>query len=178
MAYPPESPPVLKTQGAAAATHEESHAKIQAAIDDLKAELGSNPKGTFADLESRMADTVNQTTNPSWEVDWSSMSTFGILVNINSFYPLANSTLLQWQINAPSSGLPTAGTVSVELRKNGVGISTITWDLAVDGSKKVATLNVAANAGDEIVPFVNSVTGIPAGEELKNVAFRLSGRGA
>lgn len=171
MTYQVTLPPNNRADGVDV-VDDDDHNFLVNAISGMYTELGTDLKGSYADLKARLTQIDTDIVHPSRYLEWTSQGTFGLITDVNAWYPMESVTLKSWQIAAPSSGFPTSGTVVVKLRKNGIDIGTITWDLSA-GKYATGSLTATMVAGDELVPYVQSVGGLGAGESLKNVVIHV-----
>ena len=123
-------------------------------------------------LESRTTTASVTSTNdaPSWI--WDSLGRWGLTTSASRVRAREAQTITGWQVVAPSDGLASAGTATIELRVDGTVADTIVWDLA-DGPSARSDQRIAIARDAEVVPWVTAVGGLPAGEEITDVSIEV-----
>jgi hypothetical protein len=127
-------------------THSQLHNDTADAVEAVQAELGVNPRGSYATVVARL-DALTATTVPA-RADWTGAVTLNVSTADYQAFRLTGSSTVTIS-GAPASGK--LGIITVELTQDTTGARTVTWPASVKWSGGTApTLSTAINKIDMV----------------------------
>ena len=139
--------------------------EIDSQIADLRQKISA--------LSSRSSQTqpaALPTGAQSWV--WDCLGRWGLTTSTAVVRTRVPGTIVGWQVATPASAVPASGTGAIELRVDGTVVDTITWDFS-KGAFARSEVSVPYDAGQEIAPWVTSVSALPDGVEVRDVSIEV-----